>query len=139
MVSWTYTREDNHNQELYDDDNILLSSFTELFHDFTKAVSLALDDICEDIFNHQGKDVENIDLTLKLEEDDTVSISLLNDGKEYNPLSNPALMELESIKDLDTLHPNYDFNVILGFNRTYIKIDEDNIRNNDRISQSNQK
>ena len=131
LVHFTYYKTDHLRDEVVDKNNVILSSFTELFHDCSMIISLAIDDICHDIFNHQkevGKDLDKIDFTLTLEGDDMVSLSLINGGDHYNPLLNQELMELDSMKDLDTLDPIYDYTIVLGFNKLYIKINRSNMK-----------
>ena len=132
LTHFTYYKNNNLTKEIADETNVILSSYNELFHDCLMIISLAIDDICHDIFNQQkkvGKDLDNIDFTLKVEEDDMISLSLINDGYPYNPLLNQELMELDSIKDLEALDPFYDYTIVLGFNKVYIKINRSNIKN----------
>jgi hypothetical protein len=74
-------------------------------------------DVCDDIF--ENCDIDDIDLTIRLM-DEKIYIVLTNEGILYNPFSNANLMESDNMRTLSELECEFDYDEILGFNKSYI-------------------
>lgn len=94
-----------------------IKSYTNASMNLLKTVNK----ICQEIFD-KDKPLDKIDITLRENNDDSVSISILSAGKTYNPLSNQELNEVITTEYLNNLNYNLDYITILGFNKTYINI-----------------
>ena len=65
--------------------------------------------------------MNEIDITIRLI-NDYIVIMLTDDGYLYNPINNEKLIKSDSLKKLSSLHYELDYDEILGFNKTYLKI-----------------
>ena len=81
-------------------------------------LSNSINDICKNIFENIP-DLEDIDITIRLIKDE-LRIALTTDGARYNPFSNDKLMKSKNIEELSKLNCRFEFDEILGFNKSYI-------------------
>ena len=56
--------------------------------------------------------------------EDSILLTLTNDGKIYNPLEDEKLLKQDSIKKLKKLDCNLSYDELLGFNKIYININK---------------
>ena len=81
-------------------------------------LSNSINDICKNIFENIP-DLEDIDITIRLIKDE-LRIALTTDGARYNPFSNDKLMKSKNIEELSKSNCRFEFDEILGFNKSYI-------------------
>ena len=93
-----------------------------VFNDEAILISNSIRDICYDLFE-ENKDLQDIDLTIRLI-DEEIYVVLTTDGKLYNPFLNESLMNSNNIVELSKLGCEFDYNVLLGFNKSYLKFKE---------------
>lgn len=120
LVTWTYNRNDMGKVDKYldEDSHETLQHMEKCLGDDAALISNAIGDICNDIFK-SSENIEDIDLTIRMI-DDELTITLTSEGMSYNPLSNEGLMKSANIESLSKLDCKFDFDEILGFDRTYI-------------------
>ena len=119
LITWTYNRNDVGKLDKYLDEESskILIQVENLFKENAIIISNSINDICNDIFEHI--DIDDIDLTIRLM-DEKLYIVFTNEGKLYNPFSNDNLMQSNNIKALSQLNCEFDYDEILGFNKTYL-------------------
>ena len=119
LITWTYNRNDVGKIDKYlnKETREHLIHIEDLFKENAITISNSINDICNSIFEHL--DIDDIDLTIRLE-DEKLYIVFTNEGKFYNPLSNNKLKQSNNIKALSKLNCQFDYDQILGFNKTYI-------------------
>ena len=119
LITWTYNRNDIGKLDKYLDEESskILIQVENLFKENAIIISNSINDICNDIFEHI--DIDDIDLTIRFM-DEKLYIVFTNEGKLYNPFSNDNLMQSNNIKALSQLNCEFDYDEILGFNKTYI-------------------
>lgn len=119
-IAWTYSREDIGKVDKYLDEKSreVLLEIEDVFKDNAVLISNSLLDICHDIFE-KCKTIDNIDISIKTI-DNEIYISLTTDGELYNQFSNENLMKSDNIEKLSKLNCKFDYDEILGFNKSYI-------------------
>lgn len=119
LITWTYNRNDVGKIDKYlnKETREHLIHIEDLFKENAITISNSINDICNSIFEHL--DIDDIDLTIRLE-DEKLYIVFTNEGKFYNPFSNNKLMQSNNIKALSKLNCQFDYDQILGFNKTYL-------------------
>lgn len=122
LITWTYNRNDIGKLDKYLDEESskILIQVENIFKENAIIISNSINDICNDIFEHI--DIDDIDLTIRFM-DAKLYIVFTNEGKLYNPFSNDNLMQSNNIKALSQLNCEFDYDEILGFNKTYIIYD----------------
>ena len=120
MVTWTYSRKDvGHIAKYLDNESSeVLHCIENCFKDNASVISYSINDVCNDIFEII-KDLEDIDITIRMI-DDELYIAFTTDGELYNPFSNENLMKSKYIRKLSELNFKFDYDEILGFNKSYI-------------------
>lgn len=119
LVTWTYNRNDVGTVDKYFDEQSreTLVCIEKTFKDDAIVLSNSIKDVCDDIF--ENCDIDDIDLTIRLM-DEKIYIVLTNEGILYNPFSNANLMESDNMRTLSELECEFDYDEILGFNKSYI-------------------
>lgn len=119
LISWTYNRNDVENVDkyLYEESGELAACIKNIFTNHTSSLSNSINDVCNDIF--ENCDVDDIDLTIRLA-GEKLYIVFTNEGRLYNPFSNEKLIESDNIRELSELDCEFDYEEILGFNKSYI-------------------
>lgn len=119
LITWTYSIEDVGNVDKYLDEQSgeILLHIENLFKDNAILISNSMDDICNDIF--ESTSIRDIDVTIRLI-DDELYIVLTTDGRLYNPFSNEDLVKSDNIEKLSELNCRFDYDDILGFNKSYV-------------------
>ena len=126
LITWTYNRRDMGKiyKYLEDDPNETLLAIENELKDDAVVLSNSINDICNDIFDN-NPNLEEIDLTIRLI-DDELRVALTTEGAMYNPFSNDALMKSKNIEELSKLNCQFEFDEILGFNKSYIVFNTEN-------------
>lgn len=119
LITWTYNRNSIGKIDKYldEDSNELLHSIENMFQENAKIISNSINDICNNIFDNV--DIEYIDLTIRLI-DEKLYIVFTNEGRLYNPFTNHNLMQSDNIMALSKLNCKFDYDELLGFNKTYL-------------------
>ena len=122
LITWTFRREllKSDEKDLNEKNEKILANVEKVFKKDTPYISKAIEEICMNIFEN-NKDVDEIDITIRLI-DDYMMIMLTDDGELYNPIKNKKLIKSDSMKRLSCLNYELDYDEILGFNKTYLKI-----------------
>ena len=120
LVTWTYHRKDIGKVDKYLDGQSkeVLLHIENVHKDSAAILSNAINDVCEDIFRN-NENLQSIDITIRAI-DDEIYITFTDDGKTYNPFSNETLMKTDNIVNLSKLGYEFNYEVILGFNKEYI-------------------
>lgn len=120
LITWTYNRRDMGKLDKYLDSESqkTLVSIENYLKDDALILSNSINDICNDIFENIP-DLEDIDITIRLI-DNKLRVALTSEGRSYNPFSNEKLMKSKNIEELSKLNCIFEFDAILGFNRSYI-------------------
>ena len=126
LITWTYNRRDVGKIYKYLDDatNETLITIENKLKDDAAVLSNSINDICNDIFEN-NPNLEEIDITIRLI-DDELRVALTTDGATYNPFSNDDLMKSKNIEGLSKLNCRFEFDEILGFNKSYIILNSEN-------------
>ena len=124
LITWTYSRKKIGKTDKYLDKESrpTLLYIESVFKDDAILISNSIRDICYDLFE-ENKDLQDIDLTIRLI-DEEIYVVLTTDGKLYNPFLNESLMNSNNIVKLSKLGCEFDYNVLLGFNKSYLKFKE---------------
>ncbi|WP_296885276.1 MATE family efflux transporter [uncultured Methanobrevibacter sp.] len=122
LITWTFRREllKSDEKDLNEKNEKILANVEKVFKKDTPYISKAIEEICMNIFEN-NKDVDEIDITIRLIED-YMMIMITDDGELYNPIQNKKLIKSDNIKRLSCLNYELDYDEILGFNKTYLKI-----------------
>lgn len=120
LITWTYNRRDVGKiyRNLDEDNQETLLAIENKLKDDAVVLSNSINDICNDIFDN-NPNLEEIDITIRLI-DNELHIALTTDGTLYNPFSNDNLMKSKNIEELSKLNCRFEFDEILGFNKSYI-------------------
>ena len=122
LITWTFRREllKSDEKDLNEKNEKILANVEKVFKKDTPYISKAIEEICMNIFEN-NKDVDEIDITIRLIED-YMMIMLTDNGELYNPIQNKKVIKSDNIKRLSCLNYELDYDEILGFNKTYLKI-----------------
>lgn len=122
LITWTFRREllKSDEKDFNAKNEKILANVEKVFKKDTPYISKAIEAICMNIFEN-NKDVDEIDITMRLI-DDYMMIMLTDDGELYNPIKNKELIKSDTMKRLSYLNYELDYDEILGFNKTYVKI-----------------
>lgn len=122
LITWTFRREllKSDEKDFNEKNEKILANIEKIFKKDTVYISKAIEEICMNIFEN-NKDVDEIDITIRLI-DNYMMIMLTDDGELYNPTKNKKLIKSDSMKKLSYLNYELDYDEILGFNKTYVKI-----------------
>ena len=125
LITWTYNRETKDNVDKYLDEESkeTLLYIEKCMKKDSVTISNSINDICNDIF--EKTDIDDIDITIRLIDND-LYISLTTDGMKYNPFSNEGLMKSANMAKLSKMECKFEYDVILGFNKSYIIINNKN-------------
>ncbi|AMD17722.1 hypothetical protein TL18_06615 [Methanobrevibacter sp. YE315] len=121
LITWTYNRETKDNVDKYLDEESkeILLYIEKYIKEDSVTISNSINDICNDIF--EKTDIDDIDITIRLIDKD-LNITFTTDGMRYNPFSNEDLMKSANMAKLSKMECKFDHDVILGFNKSYILI-----------------
>ena len=121
LITWTFRRKllKSDEKEFNEKNKKILANIEKVFKQHTPDIAKTIDRICINIFEN-NKDVNEIDITIRLIED-YVLITLTDDGEPYNPI-NEKITKSNIMEKLSSLDYKLDYDEILGFNKTYIKI-----------------
>jgi hypothetical protein len=108
---------ENVDKYLYEESGELAACIKNIFTNHASSLSNSINDVCNDIF--ENCDVDDIDLTIRLD-GEKLYIVFTNEGRLYNPFSNEKLIESDNIRELSELECEFDYEEILGFNKSYI-------------------
>ena len=122
LITWTFRRKllEIDEKEFHEKNKKIIANIEKIFKQHTQDIAKAIEEICISIFEN-NKDVNEIDITIRLI-NDYIVIMLTDDGYLYNPINNEKLIKSDSLKKLSSLHYELDYDEILGFNKTYLKI-----------------
>ena len=122
IITWTFRRKllELEEKEFNAKNKKIFANIEKVFKQHTQDILNAIEEICITIFEN-NKDVTEIDITIRLI-DDHIVIMLTDDGDLYNPIKNEKLIKSNEMKKLSSLRYELDYDEILGFNKTYIKI-----------------
>ncbi len=122
IITWTFRRKllELDEKEFNAKNKKIFANIEKVFKQHTQDILNAIEEICITIFEN-NKDVTEIDITIRLI-DDHIVIMLTDDGDLYNPIKNEKLIKSNEMKKLSSLRYELDYDEILGFNKTYIKI-----------------
>ena len=126
LIAWPYNRSDRGKIYKYLDEesNETLLAIEDELKDDAVVLSNSINDICNDIFEN-NPNLEEIYITIRLI-DDELRVALTTEGTMYNPFSNDDLMKSKNIEELSKLNCKFEFNEILGFNKSYIVFNSEN-------------
>lgn len=119
LITWTYYREEIGivYKSMDEEAEEVLARVESLLKDDTTLVLNSMNDICVNIFENV-EEVNEIDVTLRLI-DDAMYIVFTSEGRLYNPFLNEDLMKSDEFVELSKLNCRFDYEEILGFNKTY--------------------
>jgi hypothetical protein len=122
LITWTFRRKllEADEKDFNERNKKILANIEKVFKQHTQDISKAIEEICINIFKN-NKDVNEIDITIRLI-NDHILIMLTDDGDLYNPIKNEKLIKSNNMKKLSSLDYELDYDEVLGFNKTYIKI-----------------
>ena len=120
LLTWTYNRREVGKiyKNLDDASQKTLVALENKLKDDEAVLSDSINDICNDIFDN-NQDLKDIDITIRLI-DDELRVALTAEGTVYNPFSNDKLMKSKNIEELSKLNCKFEFDELLGFNKSYI-------------------
>ena len=101
-----------------DESNETLLAIENKLKDGEVVLSNSINDICNDIFEN-NPNLEEIDITIRLI-DEELRVAITTEGIIYNPFSNDELLKSKNIEELSKLNCKFEFDEILGFNKSYI-------------------
>ena len=122
LVTWTYNRQAIGNVDKYLDDKSrdTVIQIEKCLKDNAALVTYSIDDVCIDIF--KKTDIDDVDITIRLT-DEKLYIVFTSAGRLYNPFSNEKLMKSDRMKKLSNFNCKFDYDEILGFNKSYLILD----------------
>lgn len=120
LITWTYNKSDVGKiyRCLDDESNETLLAIENKLKDGEVVLSNSINDICNDIFEN-NPNLEEIDITIRLI-DEELRVAITTEGIIYNPFSNDELLKSKNIEELSKLNCKFEFDEILGFNKSYI-------------------
>ena len=123
LITWTYSRNNVGKTDKYLDSESkeVLYCIENVFGDDAPVISNSINDMCNNIFENES-DVDDIDITIRLI-DEKLYIVFTTDGTPYNPFSNDKLMKSDNMVKLSELNCQFDYDEILGFNKSYLILD----------------
>ena len=126
LITWSYNRSDRGKIYKYLDEesNETLLAIEDELNDDAVVLSNSINDICNDIFEN-NPNLEEIYITIRLI-DDELRVAFTTEGTMYNPFSNDDLMKSKNIEELSKLNCKFEFDEILGFNKSYIVFNSEN-------------
>lgn len=124
LITWTYNRETKGNVDKYLDEESkeTLLCIEKCIKENSVPISNSINDICNDIF--EKTDIDDIDITIRLMDND-LYITFTTDGMMYNPFSNEDLMKSANMAKLSEMECKFDYDELLGFNKSYILINNE--------------
>ena len=125
LITWTYNREtkDNVHKYLDEESKETLLCIKKCFKEDSMTISNSIAYICNDIF--EKTDIDDIDITIRLMDED-LYIALTTEGMLYNPFSNENLMKSANMAKLSKMNCKFDYDEMLGFNKSHIIIKSEN-------------
>lgn len=114
LITKTFTKENRKHSEQF------LTELRKIFKDNTTLVSLSISDLCENILEN---DVDEIDITIRLLQDNTI-IQFIDDGKLYNPFNNKEFTNSPNIKKIQEIGCEFDYTNVLGYNKSYFTFND---------------